>query len=389
MFFQSTSEFILVLTFILLSFPIRKFIPNKYIKIWLLFANVLLVNTVLNIETLGLQLVLSLAVYFIGKWIHKKPETKPAKHVLIISIVVLVLWFAFRNYIWNGDGIIQRLGMSYILFRHIQYLVDSYKNRIQLFNLVDFINFILFFPNFLAGPIDKYTNFKRWSDRSFHRSQQALVLPGIGKIGIGIIKKYAIVPFIITYATDYHVLAETMGMYLGLGLSLLAYSAYIYLDFSGYSDIAIGTGYVMGIRTPENFRSPYLSTDLAAFWRRWHITFSDFLRDLIFIPLVKFLAKKKSNWPRLLVSGIGYIITFVLCGVWHGNTMNFIYWGLWHGVGLIGVKLWNVNVTSKYNLGNNTFYNLVMMLITLIYVTIGWMFFHYSQDQLIEIFSSL
>tara|TARA_B100000780_G_C21121345_1_gene454270 strand:- start:289 stop:1389 length:1101 start_codon:yes stop_codon:yes gene_type:complete len=365
------------------------YIPNKYLKIWVLFANVLLVNTVLNIETLSLQLVLSIAVYFIGKDIGKGADAKRPKRKLVISIIVLVVWFAFRNYIWHGDGVIQRLGMSYILFRHIQYLVDSYKCRIKSYNLIDFINFILFFPNFLAGPIDKYTNFKRWSDRNFNRSQKALVLPGLGKIGIGIIKKYAFVPFIITYATDYHVLSESMGVFLGLGLSLIAYSAYIYLDFSGYSDIAIGTGYLMGIRTPENFRSPYLSTDLSAFWKRWHITFSDFLRDLIFIPFVKYLAKKQSNWPRLLVSGIGYIVTFVLCGVWHGNTMNFIYWGLWHGIGLIGVKLWNKNVTMPFNLINNTAYNVLMMIVTFFYVTIGWMFFHYSHDQLIEIFSSL
>lgn len=390
MFFQSTTEFLLVIAFLLVHYFIRKLNSQLPAKLWVFVANIVLLNTVVNYETLIFQLGLSSLVYLVAKGIHKSTSKNIRVVVTALTVMGLVAFFVIRNYLWDGAGIVFRLGMSYILFRHIQFLTDVHKNEVKHFSWLDFVNFVLFFPNFLAGPIDKYQNFKRWSDKESGVFLKSLVYPGIARIAIGIIKKYALVPFIIGYAVDYNVLMEQegYGLYAALLLSLLYYSAYIYLDFSGYSDIAIGTGYLTGIRTPENFRSPYLSTNISAFWRRWHITFSDFLRDLIFKPIVKTLSKKVPFAPRLLVSSIGYILTFVICGLWHGNTLNFIYWGLWHGIGLVGYKIWDKNVNDRLR-NKGIVYNLLMMTTTFVYVTIGWMFFNYSHEQLVEIFNAL
>lgn len=391
MFFSSAGEFTVILLFLAIYFLARRLKISWPQKYWLLLGNLLLILTLTNLFTIAVQVALSVMVFLVGSRLHKIQNHRYKKSAVTAAIVILIGLFFYRNYSAGQDALTARLGISYILFRHIQYLVDSFKSRIQNFNGLDYVNFILFFPNFLAGPIDTYNNFSRWHNKPWGKLQKALVLPGVSRIFIGAVKKYALVPLILTEATDYQVLSQHHGIYIGLALSLVAYSAYIFLDFSGYSDIAIGTGYLMGIKIPENFRSPYLSTNLADFWRRWHITFSNFLRNLIFKPLVIQLSSWFPRSPRLFISSIGYIITFVICGVWHGNTLNFVYWGLWHGVGLVILKLWD---TYKYNwLGNRVptkmGYQLFMVVFTFGFVTLGWVFFHYSNNQLIEIFNKL
>ncbi|MBU1718285.1 MAG: MBOAT family protein, partial [Bacteroidetes bacterium] len=167
------------------------------------------------------------------------------------------------------------------------------------------------------------------------------------------------------------------------------YSVYIYMDFSGYSDIAIGTAYLMGIKTPENFNNPYISQSLREFWKRWHITFSYFLRIYVFKPFIRlynFIFRSKFY---LTVSILAYLSTFLICGLWHGSTVNFVYWGLWHGVGLAINRLWISWVGKKKKLQDSLVYKGVSILITFVFVTVGWMFFQYSLPQLQEIFQLL
>ena len=390
MFFSSAGEFTLVIIFLVIYFVARALRITWPRKIGLFLGNIVLLFTVLNAATLLLQIGLSLLVFLVGTQLRFIRNQSLKKGIITFTIAGLIGMFIYRNY-GVDESIIARLGISYILFRHIQFLTDAFKEKIQQYNGFDYVNFILFFPNFLAGPIDTFNNFSRWHNKPWGKLQKALILPGISRIFIGATKKYALVPFILAEATDYQILAQHHGIYIGLGLSLLAYSAYIYLDFSGYSDIAIGTGYLMGIRTPENFRSPYLSTNLADFWRRWHITFSNFLRNLIFKPLVIQLSTWFPSAPRLFISSLGYIITFVICGVWHGNTLNFVYWGLWHGAGLVILKLWD---TYKFQwmakrVPTQSYYQILMMVFTFGFVTVGWIFFHYTHQQLAEILSQL
>tara|TARA_B110001452_G_scaffold33543_1_gene25991 strand:- start:2433 stop:3809 length:1377 start_codon:yes stop_codon:yes gene_type:complete len=203
---------------------------------------------------------------------------------------------------------------------------------------------------------------------------------------LGIIKKFFIVPIILSYAIDFSMFDGDLIWQLNLLISLLMYSLYIYLDFSGYSDVTIGTAYLIGIKTPENFDNPYFSSSLAIFWRKWHMTFSEFLFKYIFKPIVLNLSKYFKNSPRLLISSVGYILTFMICGIWHGNTFNFFYWGLWHGIGLIFFKLWDVFIyqkkISKFSFSQNLvfkrIYKITAIFITFSFVTLGWFFFNYT-----------
>lgn len=405
MFFSSGAEFIFVAAFLIFQWVMRKYTGHAVHRGVLFIGNILLLSTLVSYLTLGVHVVLSLLVYAAMVIISKNRNSKGTT-IATISILSLIVLFCLRNYpkafgfesFQFGNSpelILQRLGISYILFRNIQSIVDTLKGRLTPTNAVDYVNFILFFPNFLAGPIDTFNNFQRHFNRKEGRIKRALLWPGIGRITLGYVKKYLIIPLISTYALSYTSLTESMDAQSAILLSALAYSAYIYLDFSGYSDIAIGTGYIMGIRTPENFDSPYLSTNISDFWKRWHMTFSLFLRNLIFKPTVTVINKLGLKRFRTTVTILGYLITFFICGIWHGDTVNFVYWGLWHAFGLAVFKVWsNSKVYGTLHADGSSAMkkNLVLfsgILITFCFVTFGWLFFHYSGEDLTKVFNLL
>ncbi len=396
MFFSSAGEFALVALFIVVTLLIRRSLQGSVLQVWLALGNVVLLSTLLTPASIIVHAFLSVAVFFYGKYL----KSNPSKKMLWMGILALIFLFVIRNYrtplhadqfeLFDGpNGLISRLGISYILFRHIQYLVDSKKGVRHFGNVLTYFNFIIFFPNFLAGPIDKFNNFSRWFHRPNKKLLKALYLPGLGRIGVGLIKKYGIVPLFYLEATNYEVLSADIGYGLGILFSLSLYSIYIYLDFSGYSDIAIGSGYLLGVKTPENFSNPYLARNISDFWKRWHMTFSLFLRENIFMPFVKALSKAFPKAPRLSVSIFGYLFTFGLCGIWHGETVNFLYWGLWHGVGLILFKVWTLYFwkdRSKNWVGAKSYLtNGASILVNFLFVTYGWLFFHYKGESLSEI----
>ena len=209
-----------------------------------------------------------------------------------------------------------------------------------------------------------------------------MALAGVWRVGLGALKTLVLVPLVKPWALDWKAVPvdQPAG---AMAIGLVSYSAYILLDFSGYSDIAIGTARWMGIRTPENFNWPYASRSLAEFWRRWHMTFSNFLRAYVFKPLVAGL----NRWPalarrRMLVTAIAYLVTFVVCGLWHGDRLHFVVWGAWHGVGLVVNKLWRERWRPASARGG--WYDGLSVGATMAFVTMGWGWFHYSLSDWAE-----
>lgn len=404
MLFSSGAEFILIALFLLFQWLTRRYLTLNTQRIVLFLGNSLILSTIISMATLGMHIVISLLVFGTMHLLARNKNQKGTS-IAALSILTLIVLFCLRNYpkafgfesfqLGNSpELIIQRLGISYILFRNIQSIVDTLKGRLIAKNPIDYINFILFFPNFLAGPIDKFSNFQRHFTRKDGTMKRALFWPGVGRIVIGFLKKYAVIPLFSVYALSYEPLLEQTSPQAAILISAVCYSAYIFLDFSGYSDIAIGTGYIMGIKTPENFDSPYLTTNIASFWRKWHMTFSEFLRDLIFKPIVKLINKTGLKPYRNAVSIIGYFITFFICGIWHGDTANFVYWGLWHGLGLAIFKVWSSTAAferlhDSKSKGTQLATTLSGMLVTFSFVTIGWLFFHYKGEDLTVVFETL
>lgn len=400
MIFDSYTVFTLILL-VVAFYNIARLITNNYLikNVFLLAGNLLILLHYIREHSFIVIGVLGLFVYLVGFVLRRRRSTALAT----IGIAVVVTLFAVRNFptlqnLLNSSFLaftvapvlsVQKVGISYILFRMVHFLAESYNRKIRISHPLIFLNYLFFFPTFLAGPIDTYPNFHYWIKKQAPSYSGLLALAGFTRLVAGAFKTIILSAPLLPYATDWQTLHTGFGFGADLSVSLLLYSLYIYFNFSGYSDIAIGTAYLMGIKTPENFNNPYLSTSLSQFWRKWHITFSLFLKIYVFKPILFVL----NNWfpraSRLTITMTGYIFTFLVCGLWHGSTLNFVYWGLWHGAGLAVNKYWNT-INQRHNLLSETMiYNLLSVVITFFFVTVGWMFFNYNPDQLMTIFSKL
>jgi D-alanyl-lipoteichoic acid acyltransferase DltB (MBOAT superfamily) len=334
----------------------------------------------------------------LGRLILKKSNAS----LYAFAVTFILILFIFRNYdvaanllevgflsiIRTSILSVQKIGLSYILFRHLLWLWHCKRTEIVESDFLSYINYIIFFPTILAGPIDSYKNFHYWVYQKRIKFTYSLAYAGVARMLVGAFKVLILVPLLIDKATNYQLFLSSYSPISSVILSSIYYSFYIYFDFSGYSDLAIGTSYILGIKTPENFNNPYSSSNLSEFWKRWHITFSNILGELFFRPFVKFLNRKfQIAGNKTYITIIGYLVTFVICGLWHGSTVNFIYWGLWHGIGLSIMKMWQISTKgfSPYKEKYSTPYNTISIAVTFIYVSIGWLFFHYNIDQLIEI----
>ncbi len=219
------------------------------------------------------------------------------------------------------------IGISFFVFQSISYIVDVYNTKIEKQKNILLLGlYISLFPQLIAGPIVRYgTIAKDLMHRAFDAAQFKM---GIDRFIIGLAKKIIIadqLAIIADAAFDGNIgLLSTSSAWLGL----LTYSLQIYFDFSGYSDMAIGLGLMLGFRFPENFNLPYLSQSVREFWRRWHITLSTWFRDYLYIPL----GGSKGSIYRTYFN---LTVVFLITGLWHGASWNFLIWGMMHGVFLI------------------------------------------------------
>ncbi len=386
MIFLENSSFIYILSFIIIYNFCSLIFKNKTLSnILLLIGSFLILGTICSTDSLAVVIGASILVYFGGKHLNKR--TKNRKLYLGIFIGVLVSLFIIKNYNITELKPLSTLGLSYILFRLIHFLIESNRNKITEYSFLSFINYVIFFPTFIAGPIDDYNNFNYWTKQKRNSYKITMLKAGGFRLLLGVLKKFFLVPIIINYSLDFSLFSDNIVWQEGFFTSLIFYSLYILFDFSGYSDIAIGTAYLIGIKTPENFDNPYFSKNLSIFWKKWHMTFSNFLFKYIFKPIVTGLSKYFPKSPRLLITFTGYILTFIICGIWHGNTLNFLYWGIWHGIGLIIFKLWNIFIYKKYiekvkAKAFHLIFNTFAMVITFIFVTFGWFFFNFQSNEI-------
>ena len=350
MLFENYQTFFIIGFIILIFTLFQNFGKNQIIKgIITLSGSGVIIFTLVGEHTLIVLSLISLFTFLIGKAL----QLKKSLPLLVFFLNFILLLFIIRNYPFVQDILsnsvfhflnepiisVKKIGLSYILFRYVHFLVESYKGSITKSNFLTFLNYIFFFPTILAGPIDTYNNFQYWVNNERIKYKRTLFFAGITRIFIGAFKTIVLVPMVITYATNYESLIPYFPPGIALLVSLFAYSIYIFLDFSGYSDIAIGSSYLLGIKMPENFNNPYISQNLSEFWKRWHMTFSNFLTLYVFKPSLVLFNKIINPKYRMLVTILSYLVTFIICGLWHGNQINFVYWGLWHGVGLSINKL--------------------------------------------------
>ena len=336
-----------------------------------------------------LILTTSLIDYFVGLKLKDEQSQRRRKRWVAFSLTAnlgILGFFKYTNFLtanvgwglqllgfdtsgWRFD-IILPVGISFFTFQSMSHTIDVYRNKIEpCQSLRDYLLFVSFFPQLVAGPIVRAVDFlpqlrKRMRASAFDFEA------GLAQFALGAVKKTVISDQV---ARPVDLIFANPGNYdsLTLFLGALGYGIQIYCDFSGYSDMAIGSARMMGFRFLKNFEMPYSSVNITEFWRRWHISLSSWFRDYVYIPL-------GGNRKGAQRTYINLIATMLLCGLWHGASWNFVVWGGIHGAALIIHRLWK-NLRTGYPPSNKRLVRFInessSRLLTLGVVLIGWIIF--------------
>jgi alginate O-acetyltransferase complex protein AlgI len=304
-----------------------------------------------NLTTLGMLFVVCGITYAIARLLLdpvRLTAVKPRQVLAATGISLNVAVLAFFKYRFFHDFVLNRsaagfkasdfvflIGISYTAFRAMHFVIESYRRSVQNPSLLSFLNYMLFFPSFISGPIHRYNHFCDNSPAGRAASVRADFVPGIQRIVLGLFKKTVLAVIVSPYTLKgLGIPLQEMPVSLML-LGLYAFALFLYFDFSGYTDLAIGTARLMGFILPENFNRPFLKPNIQQLWANFHMSLTSWLTDYIYWPLSKKL--RTVDYFRknpILLSNCAIIVTFLVCGIWHGDTMIFVVWGLYHGIGL-------------------------------------------------------
>ena len=319
------------------------------------------------------------ADYFIARKMAAS-EGRRRKGLLAVSLVLnvgLLLYFKYANFFvanlqalyslvgaqpFSWVEVALPVGISFITFQKISYMVDVYRGTVEpQRKLQDLMLYILMFPQLIAGPIVRYKDIAgqladRRADDTFDRR-----VVGFSRFMFGLGKKVLIANVLAEYVDA--VFAASPGDFSSgtAWIAILAYTFQIYFDFSGYSDMALGLGLMLGFRFPENFNFPYISQSITEFWRRWHITLSSWIKDYLYIPM----GGNRVAVPRMYFN---LVFAFFISGFWHGAAWTFIVWGLYHGFFLILDRIGMKKVLDKIG-------KLPAVICTFLVAMVGWIFF--------------
>jgi alginate O-acetyltransferase complex protein AlgI len=265
-------------------------------------------------------------------------------------------------------AIVLPLGLSFYTFQQIAFIVDTWRGQVGTISVSEYMVSVLFFPHLIAGPLVHYRDLIT-QFRSRLTVSVDLFWLGIPIFLVGLAKKVFIADNIAFYVAPLFAKAESAPLeFVSAWIAALGYTAQIYFDFSGYSDMAIGLATMFGIALPVNFRSPYKATSIIDFWRRWHITLSEFLRDYLYIPIGGGRVNIVHRYTNLMV-------VMLLGGLWHGAGWTFVAWGGLHGGYLVLNHLWRSHVSSRLAPSSNVLLAPFYGVVTFFCVVVAWVFF--------------
>ncbi len=291
-------------------------------------------------------LAILLVVSTLLGWLGKPTSRWQSAGILALLLVfillkspALALWMSGCIRGWVGQSTanasaldIRWLGFSYVAFRLIHTLRDRQAGRLRDVSLLDYVNYVIFFPAISAGPIDRVQRFSKDLQQPVTRDLNAFSAALYRRV-VGLFKKYALADTLALLALNSQNAAQIQANGWGW-LLVYAFAFQIYFDFAGYTDIAIGLGQLLGIQLPENFNRPYLKPNLTQFWNNWHITLTQWFRAYFFNPFTRSLRTRYRDLGAVWVILVTQLSTMLLIGLWHGITWNFVLWGAWHGLGL-------------------------------------------------------
>ncbi len=295
--------------------------------------------------------------YAFAVWLQQLPDSRPRTRWWVLSVGVTanlsaIAWFKYAGFFISTSNavlgsefhvrtIILPLAISFFTFQQIAYLVEVYRRSHGAGRLSTYLLFVTFFPQLIAGPIVNYRDMAPQFERMRIGIVPTHLVLGLMVFSLGLFKKVIIADGVAPYSDTVFALtaAGVNPTLLEAWVGALAYSVQLYFDFSGYTDMALGLGCMLGIRLPKNFESPYRAASIIDFWRRWHISLSMFLRDYLYVPL----GGSRHGTARTLAN---VVIVMVLGGLWHGAGWTFVAWGALHGFYLLVNHLWRNTIGS-------------------------------------------
>lgn len=361
--------------YFLIIFLILYFITPKKYKNYTLLLGSLFFYFYGDSKYIVLLLISSLVNYILGRLISKKNK----KLFLIIGLIFnfgLLFYFKYFNFFLsninslfktniNLFSIVLPLGISFYTFKNASYLIDVYKNRVNSEkNFINYFTYIAMFPSLIQGPIVRYKDIDL-KDKKISFDNFAM---GVERFIIGLSKKVILADTLAKLVTS----LTNMEVQTVVSLWVKATSDIVklYLDFSGYTDMAIGLGLMIGIKIMENFDYPLSTYSVTSFWRKWHISLSSWFKDYIYIPLG---GNRKGKFRKYF----NIFVVWFLTGLWHGASWNFILWGLYFGTILVIEKRFFLKFFEKHKIIGN--------MVTNILVVIGFVFF-YNEKNILDIF---
>jgi alginate O-acetyltransferase complex protein AlgI len=365
------------ITFLLFFLPVflavYYLLPLKFKNAWIVAASLLFYGW--GAPVFIFSVVASCLIDHIAAAQFNKPLRKLSLWLGVGINIALLIYFKYADFFIENfnfiahtltgreiplANIVLPVGISFITFQKISYLVDIYRGDSERQNsFIDYLLFVLLFPQLIAGPIVRYKDIAIQINERFTQITTSNAFSGLVQFIFGLSKKVLIANVLGAYADDvFNSQTDIMG-YAASITGLLAYTLQIYFDFSGYSDMAIGLGRMMGFELPVNFNFPYSSRSITEFWKRWHMTLGNWMKDYLYIPLG---GNRGGQTYRNLM------IVFLFSGLWHGASWNFVLWGAFHGTFLVAERIGFENFLKRLP-------SVLRVLYTFTVVMAGWVLF--------------
>ncbi len=349
---------------------------GKKSKLLTLFTSAVMIMAILGMHTIQvfefiLFMIYQTCLVFGFKLFRKRCTSEFVYFIVLISSIIPLLFV--KGALLNDKiaSYVGFMGISYICFKIWQIIIDIHDNKIEKMSLLDFLTFTTFFPSFSSGPIARYQAFTEEMEKKCDDYFVEQFQPGLNRILKGVFYKFA-VAFLINNLIISKLPAE--GYIWAILIYVYAYTIYLYLDFSGFTEIAIGIGLLMGVKLPENFNHPFLACNFKEFWHRWHISLSSWFQDYVYSRFVLDNIRNGLFKDRRFAGRCGLFFTMLVMGIWHGFVPRYILYGVYLGIFLVLSDVWTCSKIYR-SFRNNRFYAPVCRFVTFNILAFGILIF--------------
>ena len=313
----------------------------------------------------GQTVLMKAHLFFVARYGRTVPcERRLAVLLALLPLVIIKL---------SGLGeiaVLAFIGVSYFTFRAIQVVIEISDGLISELSVVDFLYFMAFFPTISAGPIDRSRRFLQDTDEPVDgRSYSHLLTRGLWLLLLGATYKFVLATWLGA------MLPSTGSGLAGMVAYMYVYGLYLFFDFAGYSAMAVGAAHIFGVRTPMNFRMPFVSGSIKDFWTRWHITLSFWLRDFLYTRLLMAMIRRRTFKSNTTASHVAIVANMLAMGLWHGETLYFIAYGLYHGLLLVANDIYERRFPSLRRYRDRAWYRVAAIGVTFNLVMFGFLLF--------------